>query len=367
MKRFEFSMLMLLSPLLGMLGCTGDPLLGDKAAVVGEKEQVPDEIAGEVGDEESSTLAGLVSEEEPAGEPLAKIAATPIISKTASARLAYNLKGLRHNRAIQKAYIAKSYVYVTQRVNGTCYLSRLRIQGNEARFVDQMTVTNTGHCQTLDMYTYKNKDWFYFSSKSDNEPVEYWSLQVARLEYRAGATVNYTSLRRFTYMNYANPQGSRLGTTLRVDGGGNSTHTFFRVQTTEGSVTWSIYDTQSLNSLLDANMEVRLDGDAAKRACISSFTQRGSAIIRPNGSFQGGDLLGSTKLFTSGGGEGDTSKVALISSSGVYQTLVTITNVGKREIEGLQTKNGNVYFTIVTNQDSKQDTQKIYFVPDNIF
>ncbi|MCM3492192.1 class III bacteriocin [Paenibacillus lactis] len=294
-------------------------------------------------------------------------AASPGKTMNASAKLAYNLKGLRHNVAVQKAYIADKYIYVTQRSKGTCYLSRLRINGKDANYVDQMTVTNTGHCQTLDMYTYKGKNYFYFSSKADSSTDQYWSLQVARLQYKAGSKVDYTKLDRFTYMNYANKSGKRLGTTYRVDGGGNSKYTFFRVQTKEKTVTWSIYSTAALNKLLDSKKQVRMDSAEAVKASVASFTQSGSRIIRPNGSFQGADMLGSTKIYTSGGAEGQTPQIAMMTSSGAYKSLVKITNVGKHEIEGVQTKNGNVYFTIVTDPKNKKNTQKIYYVPDTIF
>lgn len=295
-------------------------------------------------------------------------AATPQKTVNASATLAYNLKGLQHNVAVQKAYIASTYVYVTQRSGGTCYLSRLLINGNDATYVDEMTVTNTGHCQTLDMYTYNGINYFYFSSKADtSNTTYYWSLQVARLQYSPGATYNYTDLHRFTYMNYANETGTSLGETYRVDAGGNSTHTAFRVQTKDGNVTWSIYDTVALNQLLDSNEQVRMDSAAAVSACVDSFTQSGTAIVRPNGSFQGADLLGNTEIYTSGGAEGDTPQIAMMSNTGAYKTLVNITNVGTHEIEGVQTKNNNVYFTIVTDPVNKTNTQKIYYVPDSVF
>ena len=298
---------------------------------------------------------------------LPAFAATPEKTVNASATLAYNLKGLNHNVAVQKAYIADKYLYVTQRSGGTCYLSRLLINGSDANYVDEMTVTNTGHCQTLDMYTYNGVNYFYFSSKSDPSTNYYWSLQVARLQYSAGTTVDYTNLHRFTYMNYANKTGTRLGETYRVDGGGNSTHTFFRVQTSEGTVTWSIYDTVALNKLLDSNEQVRMDSAAAVSASVSSFTQSGSAIVRPNGSFQGADMLGKTEIYTSGGAEGDTPQIAMMSSTGAYKSLVKITNVGTHEIEGVQTKNNNVYFTIVTDPVNKKNTQKVYYVPESVF
>ncbi|XEC95716.1 helveticin J family class III bacteriocin [Paenibacillus tarimensis] len=298
---------------------------------------------------------------------LPAFAATSGRTVNASATLAYNLKGLNHNVAVQKAYIASTYVYVTQRSGGTCYLSRLRINGSDATYVDEMTITNAGHCQTLDMYTYNGVNYFYFSSKADPSTSYYWSLQVARLKYSPGAKYDYTDLHRFTYMNYANASGTRLGETYRVDGGGNSTYTIFRIQTAEGTVTWSIYDTVALNRLLDSNEMVRMDSAAAVSASVTSFTQSGSAIVRPNGSFQGVDMLGNTEIYTSGGAEGETPQIAMMSNTGAYKTLVKITNVGTHEIEGVQTKNGNVYFTIVTDPVNKKNTQKIFYVPDTIF
>ncbi|CAN7514923.1 helveticin J family class III bacteriocin [Paenibacillus sp. LjRoot153] len=294
-------------------------------------------------------------------------AATPQTTLNASATLAYNLKGLNHNVAVQKAYIASTYLYVTQRSGGTCYLSRLLINGSDATYVDEMTVTNAGHCQTLDMYTYNGINYFYFSSKADPYTSNNWSLQVARLQYSAGATYDYTDLHRFTYMNYANETGTSLGQTYRVDAGGNSTYTIFRVQTLEGTVTWTIYDTVALNQLLDSNEQVRMDSAAAESACFTSFTQSGSAIVRPNDSFQGADMLGNTEIYTSGGAEGDTPQIAMISNTGAYKTLVHITNVGTHEIEGVQTKDSNVYFIIVTDPVNKINTQKVYYVPDSIF
>ena len=294
-------------------------------------------------------------------------AATPGKTVNASATLAYNVKSLRHNLAIQKAYIASTYVYVTQRSQGTVYLSRCRISGTDAIYQDEMTMTNCGHGQTLDMYTYNGINYLYVSSKADPDTSYYWSLQVARVLYAAGTTVDYTSLRRFTYMNYANKTGTSLGKTYRVDAGGNSTHTAFRVQTEEGTVTWSVYETAALNQLLDGNTQVQMNSTGAKNACVYSFTQSGSNIIRPNGSFQGMDLLGSSEIYTCGGAEGDVPSIALITPTGAYQSLVKITNVGNHEIEGVQTKNGNVYFVIVPDPVNKQSTQKIYYVSDLIF
>lgn len=294
-------------------------------------------------------------------------AATPLKTVNASATLAYNLRSLNHNLNCQKSYIASSYVYVTQRSGSTVYVSRCLINGTDATYQDEMTPTNCGHGQTLDMYTYNGINYLYVSAKADTTTTEDWSLQVARVEYVAGATYDYSSLHRFTYLNYADKTGTSLGTTYRVDGGGNSNFTVLRVQTQEGSVTWSVYDTIKLNQLLDANLQVQMNSSGAVAACVYSITQTGTGIIRPNGSFQGVDMLDYTEIYTSGGAEGDVPSIAMMTNDGVYQSLVHVTNVGNHEIEGVQTKNGNVYFVIVPDTVNKQSTQKIYYVSDLIF
>jgi hypothetical protein len=372
MTRTHASMTLLLSFALGAAGCAEDLPIAEESAAVTTEASAPDELPDDFDDSAAAEVDDPADEpaapdEDSSGSASSAQAASPGRTTSVAAHLAYNLKGLQHNVAVQKAYIGSTYVYVTQRSGGTCYLSRLRISGSDASYVDEMTVTNAGHCQTLDMYSYAGKNYFYFSSKADDSTDTHWSVQVARLQYAAGTTRDYTDLHRFTYMNYANKTGTRLGTSYRVDGGGNSSYTVFRVQTTEGTVTWSVYDTVKLNRLLDASEQVRLDSAGATSACLSSVTQSGSGIVRPNGSFQGLDLLGRTQIFTSGGGEGQTPQIAKLSSSGAYQALVKITNVGTHEIEGTQPKNGNVYFNIVTDPVNKKNTQKIYYVSDDSF
>ncbi|MBQ9833324.1 MAG: hypothetical protein IJO48_06295, partial [Clostridia bacterium] len=170
-------------------------------------------------------------------------AATPNSTVSAKATLAYTLKGLPLGRAIQNFYVATTYIYITQRVDSTTYLSRLKISGNTATYVDRMTFNNCGHGQSLDMYTYNGVNYLYLGCKAETNTTYNWSLQIARIKYEAGKTYDYTALNRLSYMNYATKSATSLGTTKRVAAGGNSTYTIFRVQTTGGSVTFSIYDT----------------------------------------------------------------------------------------------------------------------------
>ncbi len=297
------------------------------------------------------------------------LAATPSSESNASATLAYTLRGLPLGRAVQNFYVGDTYIYITQRVNAITYLSRLEIRGSEAHYLDRMTFNNCGHGQSLDFYSYNGTEYLLMGCKAETATSYNWSLQMARIKYEPGLTYDYTELNRLSYMNYANKSASRLGTTYRVAGAASASYMIFRIQTEEGSVTYSAYSMSKLNALMDASESVRMDSANAKAACSFSFTQNGSSIIRPNGSFQGIDISSTKSIYLSGGADGDTPQIARTNSSGSYLKLIKVTNVGALEIEGVQCKNGNVYFTIVPSTDSadKKEKHKIYYIPEKTF
>ncbi len=298
-------------------------------------------------------------------------AASPQTTVSAKATLAYTLKGLPLGRAVQNFYVGPVNIYATQRVDGTTYLNRLKIQGNEAIYQDRMVLENCGHGQSLDCFSYNGQDYFWIGCKSDavtSAPTDYcWSLQIARIKYEAGKTYDYTDLNRLSYMNYANKTATSLGTTYRVACGGNSTYTIFRIQTTNGNVTWSIYDTAKLNALLDASKSVSMK--TATSACKYSFTQTSSTVVRPNGSFQGVDLSTYSRIYTTGGGEGDVPMMAKMNNAGTYLKLAKITNVGNHEIEGVQYRDHRLYFLILptTVSSEKKNNQQIWYLNESVF
>ena len=298
-------------------------------------------------------------------------AASPQTTVSAKATLAYTLKGLPLGRAVQNFYVGPSNIYATQRVDGTTYLNRLKIQGNEAIYQDRMVLENCGHGQSLDCFSYNGQDYFWVGCKSDavtTAPTDYcWSLQIARIKYEAGKTYDYTDLNRLTYMNYANKTATSMGTTYRVACGGNSTYTIFRIQTTNGNVNWSIYDTAKLNAMLDASKSV--DMRQAKAHCLYNITQTSSTVVRPNGSFQGVDLSTYSRIYTTGGAEGDVPMMAKMNSSGTYLKLAKITNVGNHEIEGVQYRDHRLYFLILptTVAAEKKNNQQIWYLNESVF
>ncbi len=295
-------------------------------------------------------------------------AATANSTSSLKATTAYTLKNLKYGKAVQNFYIGSKYIYITQRINSTTYLSRLKIEGNKAYYKDHMTLLNAGHGQTLDYYTYNGEGYFYIGCKAESSNMAF-SLQIARIKYEAGKTYDYTDLNRFTYMNYASKSKKSLGTTYRVACGTTSTYTIFRIQTKEKSVTYSVYDTKKLNQLLDCNKSVNMKTAAARAACVYSFTQKGSSIVRPNGSFQGVDIASYSKIYVIGGTEGEIPKIAKMNAKGTYLKCVKVSNVGKHEIEGVQYKNGNIYFVIIpkTTSASKKNEQKICCIKESKF
>ncbi|MBP3412842.1 MAG: hypothetical protein J6K89_06225 [Oscillospiraceae bacterium] len=299
-------------------------------------------------------------------------AISPASTKSAKASLAYTLKGLPLGRAVQNFYMGSTYIYITQRVDATTYVSRLKMDkaNKVANYVDRMTFTNCGHGQSLDMYTYNGVNYLYMGCKSDTDSGYNWSLQIARIKYEAGKTYNYTNLRRFTYMNYANGTAYRMGDTYRVAAAVCGNTTVFRIQTKNSSkVVYSAYNTTALNKLLDKNKTVDMRTSGAKKAHLWTNTQSGSSIIRPNGSFQGMDLFSKARIYLSGGAHGDTPQIAKINSSGSYKKLVKISNVGKLEIEGIQCKDSKIYFLIVpgTTTALKKNSHKIYYLNESVF
>ena len=295
--------------------------------------------------------------------------ATPASTGNGEATLAYHLKDLPLGRAVQYFYICKDYVYITQRVDSTTYLSRLEIRGQDAIYLDRMTLTNTGHGETLDFYTHNGKQYFYIGCKAETNTTYCWSIQIARIQYEPNASYTYTDLTRFTNIVFGNGDGTRMGTTLRVAACVNGDYTVFRHQNTDGEFNYSFYSTSKLNALMDKGVQCNLNTDTARSCFLSSFAQTGTDRIQPNGNYQGMDLSSLNSFYLAGGGHGDTPQIARINSTGKYLKLINITNVGQLEIEGVSCLNGRVYFAIVpgTTEAIKKSSHKIYYLEESVF
>ena len=294
--------------------------------------------------------------------PYVSAAPTATESVSIAADYCYTMTGLPYSAIVQNFFFDGTTLYVTQHGgNGITYLSRLDIQGDKAVYRDHMTLNDCGRGETLAGYYYNSKLYFYVGCKIETTETTNYSIQIARVPYEAGKTYTYTQLNRFNHLNYVSKDGSRLGAVHRINACGNSQYTIFRVQTTEGTVTYSCYDTKGLNALLDANHSVDLSQAEPRTHLLSTFTQSDSStIVRPHGSFQGVELYNKSTIFTCGGAGDVAPKIAKMNGSGKFLCEATINNVGTYSINGLQSLNGKLYFAI--EGDSRTDGQMIYSI-----
>ncbi len=299
-------------------------------------------------------------------------AAKPKSTSSTKATLAFTLKGLPVGRAVQNFYVGSSYVYVTQRVDSTTYLSRLKINGKVANYVDHMTLLNCGHGESLDLYSHNGQNYFYIGCKADTsgDNDHDLSLQIARIKYEAGKSYNYTELNRFINLDWANKKGTDMGSVYRAAVAVRGETTIFRIELKDSrDVVYSAYTTSKINKLLDGSHTVSMKSAGMKAAHLFTVKLKRSENVRANSGFQGMEISAKSRIYLSGGANGETPAIARMNSSGEFLKLVKITNVGKYEMEGLQWKDSKLYFNIVTGDtaESRKNEQKIYFISESVF
>lgn len=296
----------------------------------------------------------------------------------ATATLRYKITGLPSGAAIQKTYIGTTYIYVIQRSGSNSLLSRCLIDGTTATYQDHMVLKNFGHGQTLEWFEHNSKPYFWVTCKANEAYTTKWGIQIGRLQYEAGKTVDYTEIPRFSHMSYANKSGTSIGEVKRVDAGlsSNRKKIFFWVMDNTGEIQYSFYNTDKLNAELDKKESeeskfVPCTSSAVKAACYGSFRQSGSDRVLPNGSCQGLELSDGDSIYILGGNVGETPKIAKLTGSGSsysYSYLATIShsNFGSgTESEGIQLKGDYVYFGI--SDKTRTDRSCIYSIPKSAF
>jgi len=313
--------------------------------------------------------------------------ATQKKSVNVTATKAYTLN-LNWSLSVCSFYIGHDYIYVTQHEKDVTYLSRLKINGTTATYQDHMTLKKCGLGETLDMYNYNGKAYFLIGCKSDDvagngtsASTFYAAHQIARIEYKAGTTYStYTSLPRFSklvlagsYYDSSNTLKSvNDGDIYRVAAAACGEKMIFRVEVADGDIRYAIYDTAKLNAALDATgtSGLSLGSAAAVKAKIKSFKQDGGSSstnkVYPNTSFKGIEFSCYRSIYVAGGGaDADHPRIARMDYDGTYDLLITITNISKTEIYGLQADAGNIYFRLKPGSNLKSG-QTIYYFSENV-
>lgn len=291
------------------------------------------------------------------------------------ASMRYSIKGLvKHKTAIQKAYIGSAYIYLLQRSGKNMYLTRCTISGNKAEYKDEMTLTNFGHSQTLEWFEYKGKAYFWIACKASDVTTQNWSTQIGRLEYKAGISINYTQIKRFSSLSKANKKGSANGTIKRVDAALSSDKSILLIwsRNTNNVMQFSFYNASKVNAALSNSSTnyVSCDSTAIKNACISSFTMKNTFL--PEGSCQGLEVSNAKSIYMASGGNQATKWIFKLNSTGKVIGKAYIKNPALKrgtntEIEGLQLKDDDICFGLCNHDDKKNGIQYIYSLSKNVF
>jgi hypothetical protein len=304
-------------------------------------------------------------------------------AKDAEATLKYTITGLVSPKAIQKTCINGGYIYVLQRSDTTTYFSRCKIDGTTASYVDHMVLSNFGHTQTLEHYTHKKKDYFLIGCKASTADKTNWALQIGRIQYVAGRTVQYTSICRLSSLRCANKSGSSFGVLRRADAAlsSNNERLVVWAQNESYDVRYSIYDFKKINNVLDTKINesskyVSCANSSVKNACISARTETKSGGNRflPHGSMQGIELSDNDSIYIIGGNSSQIPEIGKMSSTGGNRALRKCThpNFGashNSEAEGVQLKGDYVYFGVYNSNipKSKAGRWRIYSIPKTAF
>lgn len=304
--------------------------------------------------------------------------ASPNKTVTAKATLKYKITGLPSTNVIQKTYIATKYIYVVQKSGDNTFLSRCLMNGSTAVHVDHMKLTNFGHGQTLEWFEHNGTPYFWVTCKANTAFEARWGIQIGRIKYEAGKTVDYTGITRFANLNYANRSGTSFGNIKRVDAALSSDRKkiIFWVMSTEGKIQYSFYNADKMNSLLDKKINetskyVSCKDSAVKSACYSAFVQSGDNRVLPNDSCQGVELSDGDSIYIIGGNKGEIPQIAKMTGSGTsykysYLAKTSHTNYGKgTESEGIQLRGDYIYFGVCDK--SRTDKYCIYSIPKSAF
>lgn len=118
----------------------------------------------------------------------------------------YILEGLPSTNVVQNTYLGTSYLYAIQQHNDTVngsyqLLSRFPLSGSTTlQCQDYMRINRFGHGQTLQWFdNASGTPYFWVVTKAtlvDNpsSSASYdWGTQIGRVQYEAGATIDYTN------------------------------------------------------------------------------------------------------------------------------------------------------------------------------
>ena len=315
---------------------------------------------------------------------------TNAASSELTAKALYKAALGKTNHAIQSYYISGSEIYICQHYkeyefNGITYgnkdtgnlvlLSRCKLSNKTFTIQDSMLLTNVGHGQTLDMYTYGGKTYFLISCGGKRAGIgdTFWSTQLGRITYSAGTVLDNSNIKRLTYLDYSHDGDKSFGVIKRIDAALSTDKKRLLIwkQNLNGDNQFSVYNFVAINQQLSSNSSTTVsfqNNGVLKYACQYVFDNPASMP----GSIQGLELSNVANnmhsVYISSGNEskkenkeltitrfntkGDFKKQVKISDKGVLGLYdgSTETDV-EAEIEGLKIAGSNLQFVLRNPRD----------------
>ena len=121
------------------------------------------------------------------------------------------IKGLPTDKAVQQFAFSREndteYLYATQRIKTTPYLSRAQIStdGKTAQVLDYAVLSDFGHGESMEVGTHNGQTYVYLINHANPLNNYAWGTTVSRLKYNAG---EISDIRTITGMEFATPDGS---------------------------------------------------------------------------------------------------------------------------------------------------------------
>lgn len=314
-----------------------------------------------------------------------------ISSQAATGSQVYSLNGLRYKNVVQAAYVGTSYLYTTQQINNagvgaTQIITRFPLNGSSLNAQDDMVLRRFGHGETLQWFDHNGKDYFWVVTKAtqvDNPdaPGIDWGTQIARIQYQAGASIDYTGVPRFSSINRANRLGSSFGTLKRCEAALDSSRNYLLIwsMNTSNTVQFAYYNAAGLNGILDeqeaqASKYISAGDISVITQCVESYRVGDFYNAVTNSSVQGIEFSDGQAIYISSGPEyfqpviqkgnwGTTNfkPYAVAIEGGVLNDPAG----NQVETEGIQLKGDYVYLNVSLHSG---DSPKLIFrIPKSVF
>lgn len=290
----------------------------------------------------------------------------------------YVLEGLPSTNVVQNTYLRTSYLYAIQQHNDATngsyqLLSRFPLSGSTTlQCQDYMRLNRFGHGQTLQWFdNASGNPYFWVVTKAtlvDNPSSSSsydWGTQIGRVQYEAGATIDYTDIARLSSINHANKNGSSFGTLKRCEAALDSSREYLLIWSMNSSnkVQFAYYNATEINEILDTketqNSKYISAGDTSVvNACVDSYEVSSFYSMVKYESIQGIEFNDTQHIYIS---SGNTSDIPVI-QKGAWKTnnfsnnAVSITGgimsdptSYEVETEGIQLKGSYVHLNISTH------------------